>query len=153
MVDRPPETPKLLYFALSLPKMQKETPSVVVDKRHFFYGGEEGIRTFVRFNPQTDFEQLSHRLSLSLTIPNFRKNYRISDRFLAPSEKNARLMQGQRDGRSLLSQLNVIQFTKCVSVFVSVVVYNDIIIFSVNAKNSSANRFDLQLIIRPIVND
>ena len=53
-------------------------------------------------NVLRDFEQLSHRLALSLTIPNFRKNQAISDRFIAPSEKNARLMQGQRDGRSLL---------------------------------------------------
>ena len=51
---------------------------------------------------QTDFEQLSHRLSLSLTIPNFRNFQPISDRFIAPSEKNARLSQGQRDGRALL---------------------------------------------------
>ena len=47
------------------------------------------------------FEQLSRRLALSLTVPNFRKNQAISDRFLAPSEKNARLSQGQRDGQSL----------------------------------------------------
>ena len=57
----------------------------------FLFGNGE-IRTLVRFSPQTDFEQLSHRLSLSLTVPNFRKIYRISDRFLAPSEKNARLI-------------------------------------------------------------
>ena len=36
-------------FARFLPKMQKETPFVLVDKRRFFYGGEDGIRTHVRF--------------------------------------------------------------------------------------------------------
>jgi len=72
-----------------------------------FRGLKPHLAETVRFEltcgcPQTDFEQLSHRLDLSLTIPNFRKFPAISDRFIAPSEKNARLMQGQRDGRSLL---------------------------------------------------
>ena len=39
----PSESPKLPDLALFLPKMLKETPSVVVDKRRFFYGGEGGI--------------------------------------------------------------------------------------------------------------
>jgi len=34
----PSESPKLPDLALFLPKMLKETPSVVVDKRRFFYG-------------------------------------------------------------------------------------------------------------------
>ena len=111
---------------------------------------QRGIRTLVWF-PQTDFEEL--KILLSLCILRFRKFCRIRDHFIALSGKNARLLQGRMDGRSLLSQLNIVQFTKRVSVYVSVVVYNDIIIFSVNAKNSFANRFDLQLIIRPMVND
>jgi hypothetical protein len=42
--DPPSESPKYLYFARFLPKMRKETPFIVVDKRRFFYGGEGGIR-------------------------------------------------------------------------------------------------------------
>ncbi len=60
-----------------------------------------------------DIEQLSHRPFLSLTITNFRKFPAISDRFLAPSEKNARLMQGGRDWRSLLKGLNIEIIFQC----------------------------------------
>ena len=38
-------SPKTPIFARFLPKMRKETPSVVVDKRRFFYGGQGWIRT------------------------------------------------------------------------------------------------------------
>lgn len=34
-------------FARFLPEMLKETPFVLVDKRRFFYGGNDGIRTHV----------------------------------------------------------------------------------------------------------
>lgn len=35
--DRPPESPKLPVFPVFLPKMRKETPFIVVDKKRFFY--------------------------------------------------------------------------------------------------------------------
>ena len=44
-VDQPLRSPVLLGFALFLPKMQEKTSFAVVDKRRFFYGGEQGIRT------------------------------------------------------------------------------------------------------------
>ena len=44
-VDQPSGSPICPYFARFLPKMRKETPSVVVDKRRFFYGGQGWIRT------------------------------------------------------------------------------------------------------------
>ena len=36
--DPPSESQKYLYFARFLPKMRKETPFIVVDKRRFFFG-------------------------------------------------------------------------------------------------------------------
>ena len=43
--DQPSESPICAYFACFLPKMLIETPSVVVDKRRFFCGGQGWIRT------------------------------------------------------------------------------------------------------------
>ena len=45
----------------SLVQMQQKTRSKPIVSNVFFVkiGGEEGIRTLVRFNPQTDFESLT----------------------------------------------------------------------------------------------
>ena len=39
----------LQYFRCFFPKKQEKTPFALVDKRRFFYGGEEGIWTLARF--------------------------------------------------------------------------------------------------------
>ena len=74
--------PENAYFARFLPKMLKETPFVVVDKRRFFYGGEGEIRTLATVSRPTPLAGAPlHRLEYFSVCSSFiRLRVRLAER-------------------------------------------------------------------------